>query len=492
MTKGRWMTFTAGILVGSLAGALVVVGLSQSTTDTAASPSPSPSASGAEEPRTYPKNVILFVGDGMSISTLTAARIFEGQQRGESGEDHQLSFEEFPSVALSKTYSVDYQVPDSAATITALMTGVKTNNGMINVDPGVKRGSCPTTPSSALESWMMFAERQGMATGVVSTVELTDATPAGAYGVSAERSWGNDTDVPVDCQAAVDLASQLLAFEQHGDGLEVAFGGGRGDFQPLASGGLRNDGRDLTAEWDNRGDDWAYVSTASDLEQRDLSQTTHVLGLFADTTMGFQIDRDEAASDQPTLATMTTTAIQQLSTGKEGFALLVESGLIDRAHHQNQAARALSETVALSDAVRAAMAEVDMSETLIIVTADHGQALTISGYPLRGNDIFGLAGASLDACGQPYTTLNYATGPGAAPGVGACGRLAPPATGLDEPNSRQQSLVPTSSSAHSGDDVAVFAAGVGSEAVAGLREQDYFGRVLIWAVRKDGSESPPS
>ncbi len=428
----------------------------------------------------------------MSISTLTAARIFEGQQRGESGEDNQLSFEEFPSVALSKTYSADYQVPDSAATITALMTGTKTNKGVINVDPVVQRGACWTTPGNALESWMMVAERQGMATGVVSTAELTDATPAGAYGVTAERSWGNDSDIPTRCPEAVDLASQLLQFESYGDGLEIAFGGGREDFQPRAAGGLRTDSRDLTAEWDSRGDEWAYVSRSSDLEQLDMSQTRHILGLFADQDMDFQIDRDAAAGDQPSLASMTTTAIQHLNADEEGFALLVESGLIDPAHHQNQAARALSETVELSKAVRAAIAEVDLSETLIVVTADHGQALTISGYPPLGSDILGLAGASYDSCGQPYATLNYATGPGAAPGVGACGRLAPVAIGLADPSLRQQALVQMGSSAHSGEDVAVFAIGVGSEAITGLREEDYFGRVLLWAVRGDRSESAPS
>ena len=71
------------------------------------------------------RNVILFVGDGMGVSTVTAARIFAGQQRGEPGEEGYLSFEEFPHLALVKTYNVDAQVPDSAGTMTALVTGHK-------------------------------------------------------------------------------------------------------------------------------------------------------------------------------------------------------------------------------------------------------------------------------------------------------------------------------------------------------------------------------
>ena len=80
------------------------------------------------------KNVILFLGDGMGISTVTAARILEGQQRGMSGEENQLSFEKLPYVALSKTYSANQQTADSAPTMSAIVTGMKTNDGLISVN----------------------------------------------------------------------------------------------------------------------------------------------------------------------------------------------------------------------------------------------------------------------------------------------------------------------------------------------------------------------
>jgi alkaline phosphatase len=80
------------------------------------------------------KNVILFVGDGMSITTVTASRIYEGQMNGANGEEHMLSFENFPHTALSKTYAVDRQVADSAPTATAMMTGVKTRFRTLGVD----------------------------------------------------------------------------------------------------------------------------------------------------------------------------------------------------------------------------------------------------------------------------------------------------------------------------------------------------------------------
>lgn len=90
------------------------------------------------------KNVILFVGDGMSVATVTAARILEGQQRGEPGEGNLLSFESFPSVALSRTYTTNFQTPDSAGTATAMVAGIKTKSLVISLDDSVETAKCGT------------------------------------------------------------------------------------------------------------------------------------------------------------------------------------------------------------------------------------------------------------------------------------------------------------------------------------------------------------
>ena len=95
------------------------------------------------------KNVILFVGDGMGISTLTAARIFEGQRRGESGEENRLSFEEFPFSALSKTYSANQQTSDSAPTMSAIISGVKTDEGILSVNQNVIHADYKTVAAGA-------------------------------------------------------------------------------------------------------------------------------------------------------------------------------------------------------------------------------------------------------------------------------------------------------------------------------------------------------
>lgn len=398
-----------------------------------------PSPSGSASPDTSPRNVILFVGDGMGISTITAARILEGQLRGETGEANSLSFEAFPSLALSKVYSADAQVPDSAATITALMSGIKTDSGVINVDPDVVRGDCTTVPGNELTTWMMAAERQGMATGVVTTSRLTDATPAGTYAVTADRGWENDAALTPECGDYPDIATQLLSLDLFGDGFEVALGGGRRSFYPTELGGARLDGRNLAEEWSSRGTGWYYIDQASDLHGLDLDLIDHLLGIFADSEMAYENDREVTSADQPSLTQMTELAIGQLERDPDGFALVVEAGRIDHAHHEANASRALTETIELSNAVSAAMTSVDLRETLIIVTADHGDVLTITGHPGRGSDIL--------------TVVGY--GP----------------------------------ETHSGDDVPIFAVGPGSDAVSGVREQSHLGFLVFQALGLEESMS---
>lgn len=98
------------------------------------------------------KNIILFVGDGISIPTVTAARIYEGQKRGIDGESNSLVFGKFPYLALSKTYTNDAQIADSAPTASAMLTGVKLNNGTIGASSDVKRGDCEAQKKHPLKS----------------------------------------------------------------------------------------------------------------------------------------------------------------------------------------------------------------------------------------------------------------------------------------------------------------------------------------------------
>lgn len=459
-----------------------------------------------------PKNVILFVGDGMGMSTVTAARILEGQLVGEDGEENMLSFEQFDNVALSKTYNVDAQVPDSAGTMTAMMTGAKTDIGVIGVDETVERGQCGT--GNELRSWMEAAESAGMATGVVSTARLTHATPAAAYAHSVDRNWENDSDVPAGCSQA-DIAAQLIDFP-FGDGLEVALGGGRREFLPEdapdpedpGAFGQRTDGRNLAEEWSAR-EGAETVFDKAGFDSIDPATTSHLLGLFERSHMEYEHDRAGDTGGEPSLTEMTEKAIAMVDRdpkgkgaedGTSGFALVVESGRIDHAHHGTNAYRALTETIEFSNAIRRAVELVDLRETQIVVTADHGHTLTISGYPERGNDILGVAGQ--DAHGTDYTTLGYINGASVgydhdhsenevydaadAPyfhGPDA-DRRAPAEDGpTTDPDYQQQTLVELPSETHTGEDVGIYAQGPLAHRYRGVVEQNYIGTSIFDALR---------
>ncbi|MEO6654786.1 MAG: alkaline phosphatase [Pyrinomonadaceae bacterium] len=471
------------------------------------------------------KNVILFIGDGMGVSTLTAARIFEGQQRGESGEENRLSFEEFPFSALSKTYSANQQTSDSAPTMSAIMTGVKTDEGVLSVNQNIIHADYRTVRGNETKTLLETAEESGKSTGVVTTTRLTHATPGACYAHTADRDWESDKDIfdrKKDAYEAKfpDIARQLIEFP-YGDGLEVAMGGGRQKFTPKGtpdpqiSGkqGERLDGRDLTKEWVGQRAGSEYVYNKKQLAAVDPKKTNHLLGLFDATHLEFDKDRIAKNLDEPSLTDMTTKAIDVLSQNKKGFFLMVEGGRIDQAHHLGNAYRALQDTVELSNAVRAAVGKVNLDETLIIVTADHSHTLTIMGYPARGNNILGLvrevggdgnleADYKRDKLGRTYTTLNYANGRGY---TGASNDQAegsktypeepktfkgitngrPDLTKIvtTDPNYMQEAMIPLGDETHGGEDVAIFAIGVNAHLIRGSMEQNWIFYVMADALR---------
>ena len=389
------------------------------------------------------KNIILFVGDGMGVSTVTASRILEGQMKGMSGEENSLSFGNFPFSGLSKTYNVDAQTPDSAGTMTAMMSGAKTDVGTIGVDEDIARGDCSSVAGNELATALELAEIAGMSTGIISTARITHATPAATYAKSADRNWEDNSDMPeTGAEGCADIALQLVEFEEnletrHADsmldidGIEVVMGGGRRHFLPKqaeanspdavsAVEGDRTDGRNLTNEWSAQynapGDFYVYDQAGFDAIDPEL--TTHLFGLFNESHMQYEADRANDVAGEPSLAEMTEKAIKILDNNEEGFFLMVESGRIDHAHHAGNAYNALQDTIELSEAVAIADELTSNRDTLIIVTADHGHVFTIAGYPKRGNPILGKVVAvgadepSLASDDMPYTTLNYMNGRG--------------------------------------------------------------------------------
>jgi alkaline phosphatase len=446
------------------------------------------------------KNVILFIGDGMGISTVTAARILEGQRQGGTGEENRLAFETLPHVAFSKTYNTDAQVSDSASTMTAIVSGVKTQTGVLGVDESVRRGDHTSVEGSKVLSILEEAEDRGLSTGVVSTATLTHATPAGCYAHVPFRLWENDSQMSKAARSAdfPDIARQLIEFK-HGDGLEVALGGGREHFLPRGEqdpersrdGGRRSDGRNLTEEWLKTNKGSRYVWNHEQFLAVDRKTTSHLLGLFEPGHMQFEAGRGEDTGGEPSLAEMTALAIDLLAKNPKGYFLMIEAGRIDHGHHAGIAALALADTIALSDAVRTALEKTSARDTLIVVTADHSHTLTISGYPKRGNPILGkvkgfkwssegigLNEVSLDQNGKPYTTLSYANGPGR---VRAENRPDLSRIDTESPDYRQESVVPLSSETHAGEDVPIYAGGPRAALFHGVQEQNYLYHAMVEA-----------
>ncbi len=463
------------------------------------------------------RNLILFVGDGMSLTTVAAARILEGQRAGQPGEEHRLSFEDLPFTALSRTYNTDSQTPDSAGTMTAMVTGVKARIGALSVGQQVARRDCAQRRDE-LATLLEIAESAGLSTGVVTNTRLTHATPAATYAHSSEREWESDAELPADAaaQGCRDIASQFVGLAA-GNGIDVAFGGGRRKFLPATQAdpeypdqhGDRKDGRNLVSEWQHRYPEGRYVWNAAQLQALDLSRESRVLGLFEPDHMQYELDRSHDRAGEPSLSEMTRDAITVLRRNPRGFFLMVESGRIDHAHHSGNAYRALDETIQLSDAVRAARLASPGKDTLIIVTADHSHTLNFAGYAQRGNPILGkVIGSSneraekkyaVDALGLPYTTLSYANGPGyvgastqqpqgpkhfphnIAGVVAATARPDLTDVRTDDPDYLQEATVPSGSETHAGDDVGVWAGGPGAQAVHGSIEQNVVFHLLLQA-----------
>lgn len=421
------------------------------------------------------KNVILFIGDGMGISTITAARIYAGQKLGKQGEEHVLPFENFDNVALVKTYNTNAQVPDSAGTATAMHSGRKTRIGMLGIGPEAANGDCRAGQQHHLPLLGEEVKERGLALGIVTTTRLTHATPASVYARSSDRDWEDDTGIPevqngLGCR---DIALQLAEAD-----FDVALGGGRSSFFGAAQGGRRGQAdANLPANWAARTGGTVVEDTAS---LAAAPSDRPVLGLFSGSHMTYMVDRP-ATSSEPTLTDMTAAAIARLTPDPDGYYLMVEGGRIDHAHHAGQAGYALEEAVEFARAIQYAIDNTDPEETMILVTADHSHVFTIAGYPQRGNPILGhvvppnAAGdagseATLAADGKPYTTLGYANGPGAVAGE----RPVPEA----DIAARQQATIPLGSETHAGEDVALYAQGPGAQRVRGVIEQNLIYRII--------------
>ncbi|MFV3352572.1 alkaline phosphatase [Aeromonas veronii] len=424
------------------------------------------------------KNVILFIGDGMGPTVLTATRLFK------VGEEGNLEMMKLPRSARIKTFSNDAQTTDSAPSMAAYTTGVKMNNEVIAMSSDTKAvapgkdvngnktvNNCSSDNGKPVLTILELAKAAGKSVGAVTTTELTHATPAATYAHICHRD------------AAYDIAAQAVpggaGFNQAlGDGVDVLMGGGANHWTPYSASnkGGRNDNRDLTAEMKAQG--YSYVTTQSELAK---VTSGKVLGLFSSKShLDYELDRvaKGAANTQPSLSEMTAKAIDLLSKNSQGYFLMVEGGRIDHALHGTNAKRSLTDAVALDEAVKTALGKVDLNNTLIVVTADHDHTMTINGYSAKGNPVLDLVkngdgSTQNDVDGKPFTTLVFGNGPNR-PDVR-------PVLTSDQVMANdylQETGVKLTSETHGGGDVMLFADGAGSNHFKGtLDNTKVFGKL---------------
>ncbi|XP_011142772.1 alkaline phosphatase 4 [Harpegnathos saltator] len=439
------------------------------------------------------KNVIIFIGDGMGLSSITSGRIYKGQLKGQAGEEYQLAFEKFPNTGLAKTYNVDMQVPDSAGTATAIFSGVKCRYNVIGLDARAQKKKCDKkiNEASKLTTIADWAQQSGKDTGFVTTTRVTHATPAGLYAHTNSRDWECDSKMTKSQRDCVkDIARQLIE-DEPGSHFKVIMGGG-GQYlgMPLESNETdtckRDDGRNLVEEWQAAHPQGKFVNNTQDLMSVDISKTSHILGIFSPSHMPYHAVK---SSETPSLSNMTLQAIRMLKKNKNGFVLMVESGKIDLAHHANFAKLAMRELSELEEAVLVALQQVKVEETLIIVTADHSHSFSLNGYPKRGNDILGFANKPDEPNTKPYETLAYINGPGFfyhrrnnSNNVNETWRQVEQDETRGEPFYRNFAGIYLKDETHGGEDVGVYAIGPYAHLFRGTFEQNYIAHAIAYAA----------
>lgn len=282
------------------------------------------SAVNAVQPAT-PKNIILFIGDGMGLSQISAAKIVSGQ----------LNVERFKHIGLLTTHSYSDLVTDSAASATAMATGYKTSNKMLSISADGK----------ALKTVIEYAQENNKATGLVATSSITHATPAAFVAHVNSRK-----------------EHSLIAEQITQSGVDVLLGGGWGYFVPSTTADSKR--------WDNKNllAQLALTTTViqTEKELNSLGEVNSLVGLFSVQHL------PKAAQRKPSLSRLTKKAIEILAKNNNGFFLMVEGSQIDWGGHENDQDYVISELMDLDKSIGIGLdfAESDQ-QTLVIVTADH-------------------------------------------------------------------------------------------------------------------------
>jgi alkaline phosphatase len=293
-----------------------------------ASPALAQAATPQKAPSQKAKNVIFFLADAGGVPSVNAASLLG------YGEPLKLHIQHWPYLGLSDTTPVDQFVSDSANGMSAIMTGVKTHNGVISQSPAAVRGKTDGAPTKTL---LEYAEERGLRTGVVTSQPITDATPAATYAHSNDRGkWGE--------------IFQQAFNPRFGDGVDVLFGTGRTKIgKQLATAGT---GFDQLAKAHSR-------PIYAKLEDAPATNTRPIV-----VTEDDQIDTRAA----------TLSALDLLRGSPKGYLLVVEWDA-----HTDDPREGLQHIVDFDKLIAEIEKRVDLKDTLLVFTADHSFGLQVDG-----------------------------------------------------------------------------------------------------------------
>jgi alkaline phosphatase len=317
-----------------------------------------------DTPAPKAKNVILFIGDGLSVAHRTAARILsKGIAEGHYGGE--LAIDDMPHMALVSTAGTDSIVTDSANSASSYTTGHKSCVNALGVYCARNKS---TLDHPRVETISEIVKRmRGMSVGVVTNTEIEDATPASMVAHTRRRSDYNE------------IVKMFYAVQP-----DVILGGGSPNFLAKSTpGSKRTDEDNYLAKFGDAG--YKFVSTKSELAAA--AGAPKVLGLFNTANIDGALDRKflkkgtvDKFPDQPDLTDQVKAAIDILAKNDKGFVLMVESGRIDKYSHSLDWERAVYDTIMLDNAVKLAKDFAGArNDTLVIVVPDHAHPVSIIG-----------------------------------------------------------------------------------------------------------------
>jgi alkaline phosphatase len=326
------------------------------------------------------RNIILFLGDGMGAAHRTAARVMSrGVAAGKARAP--LAMDTMAVTGQVMTASLNSVITDSAPGMSSYANGQKGNNNQAGVYPDNTADPFDNPRAEYIGAMLRRLRGPGFNVGIVSTADVTDATPTGNAVYTADRNAG------------AGIAAQFFD-ERRANGVTVLMGGGSRHFAPKGTGSSRADARDLAAEF--AADGYTRVSTRTELRRLLEAPTppSRLLGLFHPRHLAVAFDKvgagrysrelglekNAAVRDQPMLDEMTRLALASLSAhSPRGFYLMVEGASVDKQAHSVDAERTVWDTIELDNAVRVALDFAERTntdadpanDTLVIVTADH-------------------------------------------------------------------------------------------------------------------------